>query len=172
MHEAVGALILVAFVPMLVEARLAKRHDDLLRARGAREPARDVYRAMQVAYPGSFLAMLVEAWISPPAFSGVLLSGGVVFLLAKTLKYWAMATLGERWTFRVLVPPASPLIQDGPYRLLRHPNYLAVVGELVGFALMTHARVSGPLVSLLFAGLILMRIRVEERALGLRGVDV
>jgi methyltransferase len=91
-----------------------------------------------------------------------------VFALAKGLKYWAIAALGPRWTFRVLVPPASDRTVAGPYALVRHPNYIAVAGELAGVALMAGAFVSGPLALVCFSILMLLRIRVEERALGLR----
>jgi methyltransferase len=76
-----------------------------------------------------------------------------------------MTSLGRRWTFRVLVLPAAPLVTTGPYAFVRHPNYIAVVGELVGVALLTGARVTGPLVTILFALLMRARIRVEEDAL-------
>ena len=117
---------------MAIEAAIAARHDRALRALGAVEPAGDVYRAMQVAYPGAFLAMLAEgAWrgIDPDAFWTV---GASVFVAAKALKYWAIASLGSRWTFRVLVPAGSQRIIRGPYRWMAHPNYLAVALELAG----------------------------------------
>jgi methyltransferase len=76
-----------------------------------------------------------------------------------------VASLGPRWTFRVLVLPDAPLIRSGPYAHLRHPNYVGVMGELSGMALMAGARWTGPIVVLVFAALLAARIRVEERAL-------
>ncbi len=161
-------LLALVFLPMLIEARIAARHDRALRAMGAGEPASDVYGWMQVAYPACFLAMAAEAWWRTAAedtLSGV---GLLVFMLAKGLKYWAIATLGARWTFRVLVPPGSSRITTGPYRLLRHPNYIAVLGELAGIGLMAHAPVAGVAALSVFGLLIHARIRVEERALGMK----
>ena len=83
-------------------------------------------------------------------------------------RYWAIATLGDRWTFRVLVPPGSSRTLGGPYRVLRHPNYIGVAGELVGFALLAGAPIAGALACAGFGALLFARIRVEERALGLR----
>jgi methyltransferase len=123
---------------------------------------------MQLAYPGGFLAMLVEGWLRQGESHPGLPAGIVVFVLAKGLKYWAIATLGDRWTFRVLVPPGSSRIVNGPYRMLRHPNYVAVIGELAGVAMMANARIAGPIGTGLFFLLILARIRVEERALAAR----
>ncbi len=162
-------LLALVYVPMILEARRAARHDRVLRACHAIEPAGDVYGAMAVAYPASFAAMAAEGWLRAAEIDALLATGAVVFVLAKALKYWAIATLGDRWTFRVLVPPGSTRIARGPYRLMRHPNYVAVVGELVGTALMAHAPAAGIASVAGFGALIVMRIRVEERALG--GVD-
>jgi methyltransferase len=164
-------VLALAFLPMAFEARLAARHDRALRAAGAFEPADDVYRWMQIAYPASFLAMALEAALVDARVNAVLAAGVIVFALAKAMKYWAIATLGPRWTFRVLVPPASSLIQHGPYRFMRHPNYLGVMGELAGMALIARAIVAGALSMLVFAVLIAMRIRVEERALDRAGAS-
>jgi methyltransferase len=65
----------------------------------------------------------------------------------------------------VLVPPGAPRITAGPYRWLRHPNYVGVAGELAGAALMAYAPLTGVLSTLLFGALMLERIGVEERAM-------
>jgi methyltransferase len=162
------ALVLLAFGPMLLEARLSARHERALRAGGALEPSDDVFTAMQFAYPSCFEAMLAEAWVQGLAPWGAAAIGAVVFAVAKGLKYWAIASLGRRWTFRVLVPPASTPVETGPYRFLRHPNYVGVMGELIGFALLAGSTLAGLVSVLGFGALIFARIRVEERALGLR----
>jgi methyltransferase len=161
-------LLVIAFLPMLFEARRSAANERRLRAAGAIEPADDVYGAMQIAYPACFLAMVLEAWVSGRAFGVAALAGSVVFIGAKALKYWAIATLGDRWTFRVLVPPGSSRTLGGPYRVLRHPNYIGVAGELLGFALLAGAPIAGALACAGFGALLIARIRVEERALGLR----
>jgi methyltransferase len=152
-------------VPMLIEAGISVRHEKVLRQQGAREPADDVIGVMQWAYPASFVCVIVEGFLRRVAPDAILASGAVVFLVAKALKYWAITTLGTRWTFRVLVPPGSAPIRSGPYRFVHHPNYVAVMGELIGVSLMCHAWIAGPLVALGFGALILARIRVEERAM-------
>ena len=162
------ALFIAAFVPMLLESNLAWRNERRLRAAGAIEPPDDVFAAMKFVYPLSFAAMVAESWILQRTAPVTLSAGLVVFTLAKALKYWAILTLGPRWTFRVLVPKDSTCIVDGPYRYMRHPNYIGVAGELSGFALMAGAPFTGPTAVVLFVALMLARIRVEERALGLR----
>ncbi len=159
-------LLAVVFMPMLAEARIAAIHDRALRAIGAAEPADDVYGWMQVAYPACFIAMTAEAWWRGADLDRAFGFGAAVFLLAKGLKYWAIWALGVRWTFRVLVPPGSARTTRGPYRFLTHPNYVAVMAELVATALMAHAPVAGVAAVAGFGLLIAARIRVEERALG------
>lgn len=163
-----AGLFVLVFVPMILEARRSNRNDRGLRAAGAVEPAGDVYQAMQIMYPLSFLLPIAEGFVRDRQASAVVALGLVVFLLAKGLKYWAIGTLGERWTFRVLVPPQSSRILDGPYRWLSHPNYVAVAGEIAGVALMAQAWISGALMLIVFTLLMRERIRVEEQALGLR----
>lgn len=161
-------LAALAFIPMLIEARRSAANERALRAAGAVEPSGDVYAVMQVAYPACFLAMIAEAWLKGRGDTAAAWSGALIFAAGKGLKYWAIGTLGERWTFRVLVPPDASRITRGPYRFLRHPNYVGVAGELVGFALLAGAPVTGALSIVCFGMLMLSRIRIEERALGLR----
>ena len=163
-----AALFTAAFVPMLFEAALSARNERQLRDAGASEPHEDVFAAMQVVYPVCFAAMIAELWIAPRAHPSTVAAGAAVFVTAKALKYWAIASLGVRWTFRVLVPPNSTRTLRGPYRFVRHPNYIAVAGELLGFAIMAAAPITGILALLVFGWLMRARIRVEERALGLR----
>jgi methyltransferase len=161
-------LLVLAFVPMAFETRKSGANARALRARGAWEPEGDVYRGMQLVYPACFVAMVLEAWLRQRAINGVFAAGAVVFAAAKCLKYWAIASLGPRWTFRVLVPPASPLVTSGPYRYLRHPNYAGVAGELVGMALMAQSPVTGIVAIAVFGALLRARIRVEDSALRAR----
>ena len=121
---------------------------------------------MRVVYPACFVAMAGEAWLWQRTFTPVFVAGAALFLAAKLVKYWAIATLGPRWTFRVLVPEGSSRVVTGPYRYMRHPNYAGVAGELLGMALMAQAQVTGAAAIVAFGALMLARIRVEERALG------
>ena len=155
----------VVIVPMLIEAAVSSRHERALRALGAVEPEGDVYRAMAIAYPGAFVAMIAEGAARRVGADGWFVAGLATFTIAKALKYWAIASLGPRWTFRVLVPPRSTRTVSGPYRWFAHPNYIAVAGELIGVALASHALVTGPIAVVGFGWLMICRIRVEENAL-------
>lgn len=159
------AALAVAVLFMLGELALSRRNERILFARGAVEAPDPIYGAMRWAYPGAFVVMAVEGMVRSPEPGAVIAAGGILFAAAKILKYWAIATLGVRWSYRVLVLPDAPLVSAGPYRLLRHPNYVGVVGELVGMALLTGAVSTGPAATLFFSWLLWRRIRGEERAL-------
>jgi methyltransferase len=161
----VVVVFVVVFAFMAVEALRAARNERAQRALGGIEPPDDVYRWMQVAYPGAFAAMFAEAAMRHAPTPSLAIAGGIVFTLAKVVKWWAILTLGRFWTFRVIVVPGATLVSRGPYRFLRHPNYVGVIGELVGVGLLTGAVVSGPIATALFAELIRRRVAVEERAL-------
>jgi methyltransferase len=155
-----------ALLMMIGEAVLSRINEAALRRQGAIEPEGDVYRTMQWAYPAVFLAMAVEGAWRGPAPAPALIGGLALFGLAKTLKLWAIASLGERWSFRVLVPPGRPLVASGPYRWMRHPNYLAVLGEILGVAITVWAPVTGLVGLAGFGALMHRRIAIEDRALG------
>jgi len=158
-----ASLAFLIYAAMILEAVRAKKNERAQFARGGLEPAGDVYPMMQVVYPAAFAAMIAEGFVraAPPA--AVVFAGAAVFAIGKAVKWWAMAALGQSWTFRVIVIPGAPLVASGPYRFLRHPNYIGVVGELVGAALVAGAVISGPIAVALFGVLLRARIRLEGR---------
>jgi methyltransferase len=159
------AACLAILLVMLAELDVSRKHDRLLRSRHAWEPPGDVYRLMAWAYPLTFVAMTGEAVIAGPRWPRVMALGVGILVAAKLVKFWAIAALGDRWTFRVLIVP-EPLVATGPYAFVRHPNYIAVIGELLGFALLVGAPVAGAVSLIGFGELLRRRIAVEERALG------
>jgi methyltransferase len=159
------SLLVVVFATMAIEAVRAARNEHAQLARGGVEPPGDVYKLMRVVYPLAFLGMLAEGALGggPPRAVG--LAGALVFAAAKALKWWAIVSLGPFWTFRVIVMPGATLVSRGPYRWLRHPNYVAVVGELAGVALLSGAAATGVTAMAVFGLLLIKRMAVEDRAL-------
>jgi methyltransferase len=161
-----AATTVAALLIMGGEAVLSAFNERQLKAKGAIEPPGDVINIMRVAYPMAFVVMGVEGALTGPAPRDVMMYGLALFGLAKALKLWAIATLGWRWSFRVLVLPGAPLVTAGPYRFLSHPNYLAVAGEIASVAMIVWAPISGVLATIGFGWLMIKRIRVEDKALG------
>jgi methyltransferase len=156
---------LAVFGMMLVEWSISMRNERRLRQAGAIEPAEDVYSTMQWAYPAAFVVMALEGAVFGSGSRVTTLVGVLLMTVSKALKFWAIASLGWRWTFRVLVVPGAPLVGHGPYAVLRHPNYVAVIGELVSMAVLVNAWVTGPLATVFFSLLLRSRISIENRAL-------
>jgi methyltransferase len=163
-HAWIVATLVLVFALMAFEQRLSSRHERRLLARGAVAPRGDVYAWMTIVYPLAFVVPAIEGWLRADVPREMWVTGGAVFVSAKALKYWAIRTLGERWSFRVLVLPGVPLIVRGPYRFLPHPNYAALPGEIAGAAMLVGGPGAGALFTILFGCLMLKRIRVEERA--------
>jgi methyltransferase len=157
---------------LLAETRVSRANERRLRQRGATAPPGDVYRWMAVLYPAAFVTMAAEGmWRAahegapPTGGPNWFVSGVLLFVASKALKYWAIRTLGERWTFRVFIVRDLPLIITGPYRYVAHPNYVAVVGELVSTAMMCGAPVAGTASVILFGAVLWMRVRFESGVL-------
>ena len=147
----------------LLELWLSRRHEHLLRARGAIERGEGHYPLMVALHVLWLLSTLVEGILrGAPALSPVPLA---LFLLVQPLRYWAIFTLGEYWNTRILVVPGAKLVGGGPYRYLRHPNYIVVVVEILTLPLAFGAWITALVFSVLNAVLLSARIREENRAL-------
>lgn len=156
----------------IYELYLTRRNARRAFARGAIEVGQRHYRAM-TAFHAAFIAScaieaLHNARTMPPAIMWGALGAEAA---AQAIRYWAVATLGERWNTRVIVMPGAAPVTDGPYRFLRHPNYLAVVIEIAAVPLIGGAIVTAIVFSVLNAILLAVRIRTEERALGARWAE-
>jgi methyltransferase len=159
-------LIPAVIVQRLWELRLARRHGRALLARGAVEVGSEGYPQIITLHVLWFAGILLEIFYLSRqinAFWPLLL---VIFLLAQALRFWTIRTLGERWTTRVLVLPKTPPIAGGPFRFTRHPNYIAVIIELLVFPLIFSCYVTALTASIINAFLLRKRIRIEEKALG------
>jgi methyltransferase len=163
-----GLVALVA-CQRIAELRLSRGNAGKAFARGGIEYGRGHFPAMAVLH-GAFLASCaLEVVFLRRPFPGTLgWSALSAFLLAQGLRYWAIASLGDRWNVRVIVVPGDVPVARGPYRFLRHPNYLAVAVEMAALPLVHGAFLTAIVFSTLNAALLRLRIRTEEVALGLR----
>lgn len=156
----------IVVVQRVTELRRARRNAAWARERGAVEYAGGHYPAFFVLHVGWLAGWVVEAWVRGPNLSEHWGVWAGMFATAQVLRYWAIATLGPRWNTRVLVLPGLEPIARGPYRWLRHPNYVAVALELCSVPMVFGAWFTAAAVSLLNAGLLVgVRIPAEERAL-------
>ena len=156
-----GAL-LVAFVTAqrLAELLLARRNTQRMLAEGGVEFGRSHYPAM-VALHSAWLMGLW--WFGHARSVDPLLLG--LFILLQAGRLWVIASLGRRWTTRIIVLPRARLVSSGPYRWLKHPNYLIVALEIAVVPLALGLPVFAAIFTLLNACLLYLRIRTENAAL-------
>lgn len=167
-----NALLAFLALQRLVELRVAARNTSALKEQGAVEHDASGYSAFVVLHALFFAALLAEFHLAPWAGSvpaGLTAVGLVIFLLAQGLRYWALRTLGGRWTTRILVLPGAAPVNAGPYRFLRHPNYLAVILELLVIPLAFGLYATAAVFTVANALLLRRRIRIEEGALQAAG---
>jgi methyltransferase len=158
------AIVLLVALQRLAELALARRNTRRLLAKGACEIGAGHYPLFILLHGG----WLVALFALTPADVQVLWPLVGLFALLQLGRIWVVASLGPYWTTRILTLPGAPLVRRGPYRLLRHPNYWIVTGEI---ALLPLAFVQWPLAlvfSVLNAALLAWRIRVEDAALAPR----
>lgn len=157
------AIVILALVTLqrLFELWLSNRNTKRLLARGAREYGTDHYPLIVAVH----VLWLVALWWLAPArpIDGFWLA---VFVLLQLARVWVIATLGSRWTTRIIVLPDTPLVAGGPYRFVNHPNYVVVVGEIATLPLVFGLWPVAAIFSLLNAAALTLRIRSENHALG------
>jgi len=107
-----------------------------------------------------------EVWIFKRTFlPGFAVVSVLVLVAAQILRVWTLRTLGDRWTTRVMVVPGEDLIPNGPYRWIRHPNYLVVVTEIAVLPLVHAAWLTALVFTILNLTMLRIRVGVEEEAL-------
>jgi methyltransferase len=160
--------VLVALVALgrLFELRIASRNRRRLLARGGVEVAPGHYPWMVGLHTALLISCPLEVWLLRRPFVP-LLAGTMLLLLAAAgaLRWWVISTLDGRWTTRIVVLPGVPPVTGGPYRFLRHPNYLAVILEIFSLPMIHTAWLTALVFSLADALLLRVRIRAEEAGL-------
>lgn len=159
-------LVVLVGVERLAELVVSKRNAAWSLERGGREYGQGHYPVMVVLHTGFLLAMLVEAWIVQPAVPAALAWSMLALVVAaQALRWWCITTLGHRWNTRVIIVPGLPPVTGGPYRFLKHPNYVAVVVEGIALPMVHGAWITALVFTVANAFLLAVRIRVEDQAL-------
>lgn len=155
---------IMAFVTLqrLSELVIAKRNTARLMAAGARKYGASHYPVMVAMHTAWLLALWVS--VGDRTVSWPLL---LVFAVLQAMRIWVLATLGPRWTTRIIVLPGASLVARGPFRFLRHPNYAVVTAEIAVLPLTFGLIGIAALFTVLNAAMLYVRIGTENRALGL-----
>jgi methyltransferase len=149
----------------LFELAWSRRNAARAFARGGRELGRAHFPLVAGQQAAWLACCAIESGVRQ--FPGALGVGALlVVAAAQALRYWAVASLGDRWNVRVIVVPGDQPVQRGPYRWVRHPNYTAVVLEMAALPLVHGCWITALVFSAANAFVLRLRIRVEEEALG------
>ena len=156
------AIVILALVTLqrVGELWLSNRNTRALLAQGAVEHGRAHYPLI-VAVHAAWLAALW--WLAPGR--PVEFSWLALYVLLQVARVWVLATLGPRWTTRIIVLPGAPLVKAGPFRFVSHPNYVVVVAEIAVLPLVFGLWQVALILSALNAAILAIRIRAENRAL-------
>jgi methyltransferase len=159
-------VVLLVGLERVAELVVSKRNAAWSFARGGVETGREHFPFMVVLHTGFLVGALVEVWVrrpEPPVWLVVTMLALAV--ASQVLRWWCITTLGPRWNTRVIVVPGLAPVTGGPYRFLSHPNYVAVVVEGVALPLIGGAWITALVFTVVNAGLLAVRLRVENAAL-------
>lgn len=158
------AIILLVVLQRLFEITLANRNTQRLKAEGAVEIGAAHYPLIVLLHTLWLLAVL---WLLPAGLS-ISWPWLAIFALLQIGRIWVIASLGPYWTTRIISVPGRKLVQRGPYRFVRHPNYLVVAGEILALPMAFHEILVAIFFSLANAAILFWRIREEEKGLAPR----
>lgn len=159
-----SVLIGVIICQRLVELYIAKRNEKWMKARGGIERGKKHYKWFIVLHVLFFLSIIAEVSANPaPRQLNYFLF--IIFIATQMGRIWCIYTLGRFWNTKIIVLPRVSLIKKGPYKYMKHPNYLIVLIELFVIPLLLGAYFSAILFPMLHLGLLRLRVPQEDRAL-------
>ncbi len=153
-------LLTLVTASRLCELLLSSRHEKALRARGGYEVGAAHYPALVTLHAAWLAGLWLIGREAPVVWFWV-----IIFLLLQIARFWTIAALGEHWTTRIILLPGASLVQRGPYRYVRHPNYMIVIGEIAALPLAFGLPAYALLFSLVNAIILAVRIKAENTAL-------
>lgn len=160
--------VLLTFVvcQRLVELTIAKRNELNLKKQGAYEVGEDHYKWIVLLHTLFFIVLIVEVLVFQKRPAGWYWAPLTLFFLAQIVRIWAMRSLGVFWNTKIIVLPGAEAVEKGPYRFVRHPNYMIVATEILTLPLIFQAFFTAIIFTLLNSIIILgVRIPDEEKAL-------
>jgi len=153
------AILVFVTVQRVGELVLAARNTRRLLAQGGVETGQEHYPLIVGLHTAWLAGLWWLGWNEPPDLAWL-----AVYALLQGLRAWTLLTLGSRWTTRIITVPGEPPVQRGPYRFLRHPNYVVVAAEIIVLPLVFGLTAFGAVFFLLNASVLWIRIQAEEAA--------
>lgn len=158
-------LIGLVVVQRIMELLLAKKNEKWMLQDGAYEVGANHYKLIVLMHIFFFISLIVEVHFYKREFVSWGYMFLVLFIIAQIMRVWALYSLGRFWNTKIIVLPGAPVIQKGPYKYMRHPNYVVVAMELLALPLLFQAYITAIIFTLLNIALMSIRIPLEEKAL-------
>ena len=170
LEQSFGAPQIAALILLLqrgLEELYSERNTRRLLAAGAREAGRDYYPVVAITH----LAWIAAIFLLIPASAPILWALLAFYLLLQVVRYWIIATLGRYWTHRIITLDTAPIVRAGPYRLVRHPNYVVTIAETFLLPLVFADTAVAVIFGCVWSAVLYYKILLEDAALGERRGD-
>lgn len=158
-------VLLIVILQRIVELFIAKRNEKWMKGQGAYEAGAQHYPFMVAMHVCFFLSLLIEIYVFNRPLSPIWGLFLLIFLLTQLLRIWCLTSLGKYWNTKIIVLPDAKVVRKGPYKWIRHPNYVIVATELLVLPLLFSAYFTAILFTILNVWMMSVRIPVEEQAL-------
>ena len=149
----------------LIELLIAKRNERILKAQGGIEFDKNGYRVIVIRHVVFFVSLICEKVFLSRMLNSYWIIFAALFGVAQFLRYWAIKSLGVYWNTKILVLPNHKLVNTGPYKYLRHPNYIAVMTEIAVIPMIFSCYLTAAVFSVINLILLRRRIKIEESAI-------
>ncbi|SDL68082.1 isoprenylcysteine carboxyl methyltransferase family protein [Sediminibacillus halophilus] len=161
-----GLLFVFLILQRLIELGIARSNESWMKEQGAIESGAEHYKWFVLTHSLFFVSLWAEAQWKGLYQLELNIYLFILFVITQLLRIWCIASLGRFWNTKIIILPGANLVRKGPYRFIKHPNYLVVLLELIVIPLMFHTYITA--IMFPFLHLLLLRVRIpeEERALG------
>jgi len=166
MTRAYLALLALVAIGRLIELRISRRNQRALETQGVKKIPERHFRWMVLTHAGIFGGAALEViLLQRTLIPALAISMGILFLFANILRWWVIRTLAGHWNVEVMASRSVGVVTSGPYRWVRHPNYVAVVAELFALPMIHTAWITALVGSAANLEILRRRIRVEDAVL-------
>ena len=158
-------VITIVIAQRLVELIIANRNEKWMRSQGAFEAGAGHYPIMVSMHMAFFISLILEVLVIDRPLSPLWIPLLFLFLMAQIARFWCLTSLGKFWNTKIIILPGADVVKKGPYKFIRHPNYVIVATELLVLPLLFSAYFTAIVFSLLNLWMLSVRIPIEEKAL-------
>ncbi|WP_078551354.1 isoprenylcysteine carboxyl methyltransferase family protein [Bacillus alkalicellulosilyticus] len=158
-------IIIIVVIQRLVELLIANRNAKWMKAQGGIEIGASHYKYIVFLHISFFISLLIEGLRTTSEMTSWWWIPFILFVIAQIGRVWSLSSLGKYWNTRIIILPGAKVVAKGPYRFMRHPNYVIVATEIIVLPIMFQAYVTAIVFTILNAIILSIRIREEENGL-------